>query len=877
MNGEIIMVAKNLFPQPLVAREEWLNLNGEWDFSFDTPAYNDKINLPYPWGAPLSGINESKNGTGFYRRLIEWDPAGKRIFLIFGAVDYTCEVKVNGSVIGTHRGGYDCFEFDVTDVWDRSQANTIEVSATDMAEKSQTYGKQGYGDARGIWQTVRLEARPEAFISSFFVKTSLDGTVTYELEIAGKSESGVVTADFGEATASSDVQNGKAFISFKLANPRLWTPEDPNLYDGKLSLNTNGAVDVVSTYFGVREIGTGVFGEHKNRYITLNGKPYYLNGVLDQSFNPKGFFTLPSDDDCREEILRMKRIGLNMARIHIKAEEPLKLYWADRLGILIMEDIPCYWGDPNPETSEQFERELEARIIRDRNHPSIFYWVVFNETWGLFTHSKNADGSNKREFTRETAKWVEKCWNRVKELDPTRLVEDNSPCNRDHTITDVNTWHFYSNGYERVKKVISEFCANAYIGSKANYLEGYTMTDVPCMNSECGNVWGITGNSGESDISWQYRYMMNEFRLHDKLCGFVFTEFHDVVNEFNGYYKINNSDKDFGYSEYGTSLCDLHSQDYLGADFAPMTTVKPGDIVTLPMFGSSFTDTHHASVLDVVWQLKLSDPIDGDVIADNGEYAIIWNGYGSFSAGAIRIEIPEHDGVAILAWSLYDGDEKIMSNCVLFDIDGNRDDIYSTEPTELKASGFSHTLPAIQKSKLSGLGAGEFTAKIKTSEIPEFCETSGLRLIFEASTRKAMTHDYPKDNAPEKIDLNYMLGYRCDPGANPNSFPQTDEEFHPGTLELYADNEKFAEIHLPDCPADSRGALSHHYQPDDKLLDEAGSYGILCDIVIPSRLVLKLAVQESFTLTFRMKDDSGLSLFGRRSGRYGIGIILKAE
>ena len=868
------MIMKNMYPDPGFARGEWLNLNGEWEFSFDKPTYDTSINLPYPWGSPLSGISESKNGTGWYRRRVEWNPSGERIFIVFGAVDYDCEVFVNGESVGTHRGGYSRFEFEITPLWNLVGSNTIEVSATDMAERSQTYGKQGYGDARGIWQTVWLEARPEAYIESFFVRTSLDGTIRYDVCLAGHPVGGVVLADFGGIKAQASVADGSASLEFKVESPEYWTPETPKLYEGRLILTVNGGSDIVSTYFGIREIGTGVFGEHGHRYITLNGKPYYINGVLDQSFNPQGFFTLPSDNDCRDEILRLKRIGINMARIHIKAEEPLKLYYADKLGLLIMEDIPCFWGEPTEEVRAQFEYEMEEQIKRDRNHPSIFYWVIFNETWGLRTNVRTESG-DRNEYLPSTAKWVEACWRRAKELDPTRLVEDNSPCNRDHTLTDVNTWHFYSNGYERVKKVVDDFCNGAYIGSQSNYKQGYTMADIPCMNSECGNVWGIKNNAGDSDISWQYRYMMNEFRLHDKLCGFVFTEFHDVVNEFNGYYKIDNGDKDFGYAEYQTSLRDLHSQDYLGADFAPMTTVCPGYLVNIPMFGSSFTDKRHKEILDVVWQLKLKDPIRGDIIADGGEYSIVWGGYGSFPAGAIRLKIPEHDGIAVLSWSLYDGGERIMSNCLLFDIDGECGDRLELEPKQLESS-FGVTIPAIQGAKLSGLGAGEFSTDVKLADIPGYDGNSGLRVIFEASTRAPMTHDYPSDSKQEKVDLNYMLGYRCDPGANRNSFPQTDERKNPGKLEVLFNGEKFGEVLLPDCPADSRGALSHHYQPVDDELDEAGSYGTLCDIPIPSRLLIGYG-KDSFRLTFRMVDEAGLSIYGRRSGRYGIGINLICE
>lgn len=870
------MCMKTMYPQPDFARGEWLNLNGIWDFSFDAPTYDKTINVPYAWGSPLSGIDESKPGTGYYRKTVAWNPAQDRIFLIFGAVDYTCEVRLNGKSVGTHTGGYTRFEFDVTEQWNRNGENTVEVTATDLFLKNQTFGKQGYGNACGIWQTVWLEARPTAYISAFSVVTKCNGDVTYEVECPN-AECATLDADFADIHASATVKNGKATVCMHVEDPKLWTPETPDLYEGTLKLTQNGVTDTVSTYFGIREIGTGKFGKHDRNYITLNGKPYYINGVLDQSFNPQGFFTLPSDEDCKEEILRLKRLGINMARIHIKAEEPLKLYYADKLGMLIMEDIPCFWEDPLPETKKQFEYEMEEQIKRDRNHPATFYWVVFNETWGLFNISVNEDGTKKKEYTAETAEWVVRCWERVKEMDPTRLVEDNSPCNKDHTKTDVNTWHCYFNGYENVKRITDEYCQNAYVGSQYNYKEGYTMEDVPFMNSECGNVWGVQGNAGESDISWQYKYMMNEFRRQDKLCGFVFTEFHDVVNEFNGYYKLDNSDKDFGYGAYGMTLRDLHSQDYLGADFPPMKTVKPHESVTLPMFGSSFTDLRHGKKLTVAWTLTVQDPIDGDYIADLDEYDILWEGYGTFDAGTIEVEMPEHDGVAVLSWTLYDGETPVMTNCTLFDIDGTKDGLLEIEPRDLQATGFERVIDGIEGKKKSGLGTGAFEITVKTAEIPDFDAADDLRLMLEVSTREPMTHDYPADEKTEKIDLNYMLGYRCDPGENRNSFKQTDEVPYTGTMEILVDDTVIRTVFLEDCPADSRGALSHHYQPVDNLLDEAGSYGQLCDIRVPSRLLLKLKEKESFKLTFRATEKSGLSIFGRQSGRYGIGLVLIAE
>ena len=863
-------VTKKMFPRPNKQRSEWLNLNGTWDFSINEKIYDKQIEVPYSWGSPLSGINEAVDGTGYYRKAVKWSPNSERVWLVFSAVDYTCEVRVNGKTVGTHKGGYIGFEFDVTDVWSNDRENIIEVDATDLGDKSvQTYGKQGYGDARGIWQTVWLEGRPQAFINNFCVKTKLDGTVTYEIDCVN-ADGMTLTAEFDGVTSSAEVKDGKAFVELKIENPKWWTPEEPNLYEGTLTLGG----DVVSTYFGIREIGTGKFGANNRNYITLNGKPYYINGVLDQSFNPQGFFTLPSDEDCRDEILRLKRIGINMARIHIKAEEPLKLYFADKLGLLVMADIPCFWGEPTDEAKAQYEIEMEEQILRDRNNPSIFYWVVFNETWGLLHIFDKEDGTKVKEYKKETADWVVKCWEKAKAIDPTRLVEDNSPCRWDHTKTDVNTWHFYSNGYKRVKDVVDSFCRNAYVGSERNYIHGYTMEDVPCMNNECGNVWGIKGNAGESDISWQYKYMMNEFRLHDKLCGFVFTEFHDVVNEFNGYYKIDNGDKDFGYDLYGMTLKDLHSQDYLGCDFAPMTTVNVGDEVSVPLFGSSFTDKRHGKLLTIDWQLTCLDPIDGDFIADGGEMGIVWSGYGSFPAGEINFTAPEHDGVALLSFALNDGDGKIMQNGILFEVKGEKNALV-VAPSELSSS-FDKTIPTAM-GKVSGLGKGSFDLTVKTSDIPDFSTADSLKLVFEASTRHPMSHDFGEAESAPKIDLAYMLGYRCDPGENRNSFTQTDARKWGGMLEVAIDGNIVEEIYLSDDPADSRGALSHHYQPVDDLLEEAGTYGTLCNITIPSDMLLKLKNKESFNLTFTMKDDKGLSIFSRTSGRYGLGIVVKAE
>ncbi len=211
--------------------------------------------------------------------------------------------------------------------------------------------------------------------------------------------------------------------ALKIPSPRLWSLEDPFLYFVAARLEApDRPSDRVGTYFGLRKIGVatpqapGGFGP----YIALNGEPIYLQLTLDQAYHPEGFYTFPSDEFVRDEILRARRIGLNGIRIHVKIDSPRKLYWADRLGILVMADVPNSWGEPDAEMRAETERALFGMLERDFNHPSIFAWVLFNETWGLFT-GRGRD----RKYLAETQAWVEDLYRRTKALDPTRLVEDN--------------------------------------------------------------------------------------------------------------------------------------------------------------------------------------------------------------------------------------------------------------------------------------------------------------------------------------------------------------------------------------------------------------------------------------------------------------------
>ena len=850
-------------PRPDFMREDWHNLNGTWLFDFDDGGLTEKselrrsITVPFSWTSPLSGIAENRVGAAWYAKEVCWQPRRRsdRIWLCFMAVDYRCDVYVNEVKIGSHTGGYDVFSFDVTDIW-KEGANRIAVRAQDDDAENQPRGKQGYGETRGIWQTVYLEARPARFIESIRFTTTIDGLVVADVKAAGGEDP---VLDFGPGA-----RGGARLI---VSNPRLWSPDDPYLYEGTVTVGD----DTVHTYFGIREIGSAIFGDRKTKWITLNGEPVYLNGTLDQSFNPQGHFTLPSEDDVIAEVRRLKAVGLNLVRIHIKPEEPRKLYWLDKLGVMVMADMACFWGEPLPETRAQFERELDAFIKRDWNHPSIIAWVIFNETWGLFSNI-----GDQRLYLQETRDWVLAMFERVKALDGTRLVEDNSPCNNDHIKTDINTWHFYINGYRLVKDHIADAVKNTYPGSKWNYIGKTCQDDAPLMNSECGMVWGVNGSAGESDIAWQYHYMLNEYRLHDAVCGFVFTEFHDVVNEFNGYYRLDNRPKDFGYQAFceGMTIADLHAADFIAYDAPPCRTVGPGERVSTRLVHSNFDGATHGKAMTLRWRVWF-EGIDWKVEQDSGVMTFACAGYGARELGMIETMMPQESAVAVLCMQLECEGRVLSRNFMTFDVRGEQQGI-SVKPKDTIARQFDLCWEALDGHKLCGAGEGLFAYEIDAAPLTEYGIPKELTVCFEASAKRVLKKDLARNEHYATPENMFTSGaHTIDPGENPNSYFMSDDTAFPSDIEVWVDGEKIHAETLPNDPADSRGVLSWHHQPRDRVLEEAGSYGYLVKAKLPPSALEKIAAgQTRFTLEIRSAGVGGLALYGRDAGRYAVDIVV---
>jgi hypothetical protein len=510
-------------PRPDFERADWVNLNGPWQFRFDKEnagqgagwaagqtEFPETITVPFPWGAKLSGV-DNKADIGWYRRAVKVPEAwqGKRVFLVVGACDWQTQGWLDGQALGEHRGGYTPFEFELTPnvKWGQDQQLVLRVDDTPHPFKLE--GKQGYGAAKGIWQTPYLEARPALHLTRLHYAPDLDtGRVTVKAQFNAAAPAGAKLAlrfkTGGVPEVTQPIASGAKEVQFAvpIANAHLWSLDDPFLYEVDAALSSGAATDQVGTYFGMRQIGIVKLPGTEFPYVALNHKPVYLQITLDQSYHPDGFYTFPSDAFMRDEILRSKRIGLNAHRIHIKVEVPRKLYWADRLGLLIMADVPNFWGDPTAEAQQESEFALRGMVARDFNHPAIFSWVTFNETWGLFTKQ----GAQKA-YLPQTQAWVIQMYRLAKQLDPTRLVEDNSPCNGDHTETDLNTWHDYLPGYAWRAR-LDQIVKDTHAGSPWNFIGGRQQGHQPLFNSECGNVWGYDGSTGDVDWSWDYHIMM---------------------------------------------------------------------------------------------------------------------------------------------------------------------------------------------------------------------------------------------------------------------------------------------------------------------------------------------------------------------------------
>ncbi len=887
-------------PRPDFQREHWINLNGPWSFMFDKEnkgleekwfesriQFMKTITVPFSWGSKLSGVQD-EGDIGWYAREITIPESwrDRRIFLVVGACDWHTTAWLDGNLLGKHQGGYTPFEFDLTSHVKFGTKQPLVLRVDDTPHKFKLEGKQGYGRAAGIWQTVYLEARPQVALETVHFTPDIDsGKVTVKAVIDQPAPEDIeFRLEFKAdekvpGVVRRTIKQGSREIMFEVdvPSPRLWSFEDPYLYEVKAILGGSGkADDVVETYFGMRKISAGKLPGTDIPYVMLNNKPVYLQLTLDQSYHPDGFYTFPSDAFMRDEILRSRRIGLNGQRIHIKVEIPRKLYWADKLGVLIMADVPNSWGPPDADMRQESEYALRQMVKRDYNHPCIFSWVNFNETWGL--------KSGKEGYTPETQEWVESMYRLTKSLDPTRLVEDNSACNYDHVATDMNTWHAYLPGYAWRDR-LDEICSQVYPGSKWNFIGGRTQQDQPMFNSECGNVWGYEGSAGDVDFSWDYHIMINEFRRHPKICGWLYTEHHDVINEWNGYWRYDRSEKFTGMEELVTdmSLRDLHGAFYIASERELCRQVSVGQTVSVPLYVSFMTDD------SVGRQLVLKMKMNGwDTLGQPRNYwqsrrRIAYRPWMNEEIEPVEVTMPEKPGLAILQFTLETASGLVLhrnfTSYLVADSSSPRDETIESQRQKMRVIRFSpkdftdaqwslKQWNVLEGLKVNGAGYGHFEYRVPWPQGLKPGEVAQASFRFEGSAKQLFGKDM---QGAGKQEGDFMRGKGThDPSLNPNAYPMTDEVRFPSSVRIRVNGTAVGLSELPDDSADHRGILSWFSQKRDRHLREAGSYGYMVSAQLPATVLRDAFKQKE--LVIRLEVDQalpgGLAIYGERFGRY---------
>ena len=525
------------YPRPQFQREKWLNLNGIWQYqpaasateALPTGKLSSKILVPFPVESAISGVMEHHPHLWYRRSFqIPTDWAGQKILLNFGAVDYECEVFVNGTSVGKHEGGYDPFSFDITSFLNGTGAQDVALRVTDLTDAvGKPRGKQTlypggimYTSVTGIWQTVWLEPVPQTSLRSCRIVPNIDnGTLRFSPVLAG--------AVSGLRFKFNIYDNGNLISTFEDANRtnitipvpaplKLWSPNSPFLYDMKVYLTLdNQVIDSVSTYFGMRKISMVEVGGFKK--MMLNNEFVFQMGPLDQGFWPDGIYTAPTEEALKFDIIKTKELGFNMTRKHIKVEPLRWYYWADKLGLMVWQDMPSMnsyintgAGRPVPPIDKAaYRRELEAMIKNLWNSPAIVSWVIFNEYQGAHDEAANVS------FT--------------KQIDNSRLVNVGSggPFN---DASDIRDFHNYPPPtYPKPNAGNTQALVCGEYGGIGYFVEGHIW--------QSGNPYETVATTAQLLERYTlYADMLIDYKSNKGMSAAVYTEITDVEMELNGFF-----------------------------------------------------------------------------------------------------------------------------------------------------------------------------------------------------------------------------------------------------------------------------------------------------------------------------------------------------
>ncbi len=545
---------RNEYPRPQFVRNEWLNLNGEWEFSFDTDSFDKKIIVPYVYQAKLSGIGVNEaHEVVWYRKKFDLpkEMAGKHILLHFGAVDYCCKLWVNDAFIMEHTGGHIGFEADITSVV-KEEGNTIVLQVTDgPSDLEIPRGKQYWRDqsagifytrSTGIWQTVWVEAVEETHLAQVFITPDLDNMqVEIQYEVSSDKASCLRTEIYfeKELMAAHSVELLRGIGSFKVLLDQqllrnwnfqeelVWTPESPRLFDVKFKVyEGDKQTDAVDSYFGMRKVSI------ENGQFLLNNRPYYQKLLLDQGYWEASLLTAPTDADYVKDIELAKAMGFNGVRKHQKIEDPRFLYHADTMGFLVWGEIAAAYVYSRKYV-KRITDEWMDEIFRDYNHPCIVAWTPLNESWGVFNIK------DKKEEQGHSAAMVYL----TKSLDQTRPVISNDGW--EQTCTDLLTIHDYEWNREVLKERYStmENILQYKPGGRQMFAHGWEYAGQPVLVTEFGGIsykkgdwdgWGYSSASSDEDFARRYNDVVSPLLASPHVQGFCYTEITDVEQEING-------------------------------------------------------------------------------------------------------------------------------------------------------------------------------------------------------------------------------------------------------------------------------------------------------------------------------------------------------
>ena len=560
-------------PRPQRRRAGWMSLDGPWRFAFDDDGslrerapredeWSHEIRVPFAPEAAMSGVHDRGFHQGcWYERRVQLAPAREqeRVFLHFGAVDYEARVWVNGHFVGLHRGGFTPFSFDITSALVAGAEQTITVHATDDPfDLAKPRGKQDwelvphsiwYPRTTGIWQTVWVERTARTYIDCLRWTPHLErweigchivtgGTPRSDLRARVTLFTGTqVLVDDTYAVIAREIHRRIALSDPGIddfRNKLLWSPECPNLIEARVELlDSHGhVIDAVESYTALRSVGTQL------DRIMLNGRPYHLRLVLDQGYWPESLMTPPSLAALERDIALVKAMGFNGVRKHQKIEDPRFLHLADRMGLLVWEEMPSAYRFTH-DSVERMMAEWTEVIDRDYSHPCIIVWVPFNESWGVPDLPEKVTHQH----------CVQAMYHLTKTLDPTRPVVGNDGW--EATTTDIVGIHDYDGSPHRLlerygpRADLDDLFRLRRPGGRLLVLEGHPHRGQPIVLTEFGgiairsagsepDVWGYTLSDDHTDLEQRYVSLLRGVSKIELFAGFCYTQLTDTFQEANG-------------------------------------------------------------------------------------------------------------------------------------------------------------------------------------------------------------------------------------------------------------------------------------------------------------------------------------------------------